>query len=105
MKFFKLSRVCVFLVLSMIFFSQISLSEAQTYPNKPIRIIVGPGPDILARIVAEKLSESLAVSVIVEQKPGHGEAYGLSDIEAVSFLKGMGYKLVKEMAGDYILTC
>ena len=72
MKFFKLSRVCVFLVLSMIFFSQISLIEAQTYPNKPIRIIVGPGPDILARIVAEKLSESLAVSVIVEQKPAAG---------------------------------
>ena len=41
----------------------------------------------------------------MEQKPGHGEAYGLSDTEAVSFLKDMGYKLVKEMAGDYILTC
>jgi hypothetical protein len=44
-------------------------------------------------------------AIIVEQKPGHGEAYGLSDTEAVSFLKDMGYKLVKEMAGDYILTC
>ena len=44
-------------------------------------------------------------TIIVEQKPGHGEAYGLSDTEAVSFLKDMGYKLVKEMAGDYILTC
>ena len=91
MKFFKLSRVSVFLVLSMIFFSQISLIEAQTYPNKPIRIIVGPGPDILARIVAEKLSESLAVSVIVEQKPAAG---GLVAGDAVAKSPPDGYTLL-----------
>jgi tripartite-type tricarboxylate transporter receptor subunit TctC len=90
-KFFKLSRVCVFLVLSIIFFSESTLSEAQTYPNKPIRIIVGPGPDILARIVAEKLSESLAVSVIVEQKPAAG---GLVAGDAVAKSQADGYTLL-----------
>jgi tripartite-type tricarboxylate transporter receptor subunit TctC len=34
--------------------------------------VVGPGPDILARIIAEKLSESYGVPVIVEQKPAAG---------------------------------
>lgn len=44
-------------------------------------------------------------AIIVEQKPGHGGAYGLSDTAAVSFLKDMGYVLKAEMAGDFILTC
>jgi len=76
----------------MVFFSQINLSDAQqTYPNKPIRIIVGPGPDILARIVAEKLSESLAVPVIVDQKPAAG---GLMAGDAVAKSSPDGYTLL-----------
>ena len=39
---------------------------------KSIKIVVGPGPDILARGVAEQLTESLNIPVIVEQKTGGG---------------------------------
>lgn len=49
-------------------------ADAQTYPNRPIKIVVGFSPggavDILSRVVAQKLTERIGVSVIVENKPG-----------------------------------
>jgi tripartite-type tricarboxylate transporter receptor subunit TctC len=50
--------------------------NAQEYPAKPIRMIVGfaagGGNDIIARAFGQKLSESLGQPVIVENKPGGG---------------------------------
>lgn len=50
-------------------------SMAQTaYPIKPVKLMVGAGPgggtDIIARLLAEKMSESLKGTFIVENKPG-----------------------------------
>lgn len=43
--------------------------------------------------------------VIVEQKPGHASRnFGLKDTEAVDWLRALGYKLQREIAGDFILT-
>jgi FkbM family methyltransferase len=42
--------------------------------------------------------------IIVEQKPDNAQHFGLGEKEAVSYLKGLGYKLIKEMAGDFILS-
>lgn len=59
-------------------------SAADTYPNKPIRIVVGfpPGQatDIIARLVAKKLEESLKQPIIVENKPGASGIIGTVDV-------------------------
>ena len=51
-------------------------ASAQSYPNRPIRVLVpfaaGGAVDTLARIVGQKLSESLGQPVIVENRPGAG---------------------------------
>ena len=55
---------------------------AQDYPSKPIRLIVpwspGGGTDVLARIIAAKLSESLKQQVIVENKAGAASLIGMA---------------------------
>ncbi|MDA0983461.1 MAG: tripartite tricarboxylate transporter substrate-binding protein [Proteobacteria bacterium] len=57
------------------------------YPNRPIKLIVPFPPagatDIVDRIVAQKLTERLGQSVVVENKPGAGGSIG-SDIVAKS---------------------
>jgi len=53
---------------------------AQTWPSKPISLIVpfpaGGTTDVLARALAEKLTQSLGQTVIVESKPGAGATLG-----------------------------
>ena len=50
------------------------LSCAQTYPSKPVRLIIdfpaGGPSDSLARVVGQKLTESLGQTVVFDNRPG-----------------------------------
>jgi tripartite-type tricarboxylate transporter receptor subunit TctC len=68
---------------------------AQTYPSKPVRIIVpfaaGGPADIYARFVGQKLQESLGQSFVIEDRPGGGSLIGT---EAVAKSPADGYTLL-----------
>jgi tripartite-type tricarboxylate transporter receptor subunit TctC len=55
-------------------------AQAQTYPSKPIKIVVGFAPgggsDFAARVIAQQLTERMKNQVIVENKPGAGSLIG-----------------------------
>lgn len=59
-------------------------AQAQTYPSKPIRIVVGfppgTGPDTIIRQITQKLSEQNGWSLIVENKPGQGSSLAATEV-------------------------
>jgi tripartite-type tricarboxylate transporter receptor subunit TctC len=71
------------------------IARAQTYPARPVRLIIGiaPGssPDILGRLMAQWLSERLGQPFIVENRPGGG---GNIAIEAVAKAPADGLTLL-----------
>jgi tripartite-type tricarboxylate transporter receptor subunit TctC len=69
-------------------------AAAQNYPTKPVRLIVpvGPGaaPDVVARLLAERLGAQWKQTLIVDNKPGAG---GIPGMSALSHAAPDGYTL------------
>jgi tripartite-type tricarboxylate transporter receptor subunit TctC len=76
---------------------------AQSYPSRPIKIIVpytpGDGPDVIARLIGNKISERLGQPVVVDNKAGASGQIGL-DLTAKSAPDGytLGVGLVTNLA-------
>ena len=93
----------IFLISLAIYIScNISYSFAQSnYPNRPIKIIVpygsGGSTDVLTRMIAQKLTEKIGASVIVENKPGANAMIGT---EFVANSPNDGYTLLAASSGN-----
>jgi tripartite-type tricarboxylate transporter receptor subunit TctC len=81
------------------------MAAAQTYPSRPIRILVAFPPggptDLVARVVADKLKTSLGQTVLVENKPGANGAIGA---DYVAKGEPDGHLLFMTTAGAVVIT-
>ena len=67
------------------------LAQAQNFPNRTIKVIIGPSPDIFSRLVAEPLQKAWGQPVVVEPRPGAG---GKLAAQAVSSAAPDGYTML-----------
>jgi tripartite-type tricarboxylate transporter receptor subunit TctC len=76
-------------------------SHAQDYPTRVIRIIVGPGPDIVARVFGPKITEALGQQIVIEPRPGAG---GVIAAQTIATAQPDGYSLLLATASYTINT-
>jgi tripartite-type tricarboxylate transporter receptor subunit TctC len=80
-------------------------ASAQDYPNRPVRLVVpfaaGGSSDILARSMAQSLSQQLGQPVVVENKPGAG---GIIASEQVARAPADGYTLLFGTIGTHAIN-
>jgi tripartite-type tricarboxylate transporter receptor subunit TctC len=104
-----MSRAWIFraavLAATVAFTSAAGAQTAQNYPNKPIHIVVtftsGGAPDILARLIGERLNAAWGQPVIVDNKPGAGGNIG-ADFVAKSAPDG--YTIVVGTVGTHSIN-
>src|SRR3954468_21650405 len=93
----RIAMLCAMLIMG-------TAALAQSYPAKPLRLIVadaaGGAPDQLGRLLAQTLSDGLGQQVIVDNRPGAGGALG-ADIAAKA--PADGYTLLLTTTAIYAI--
>jgi tripartite-type tricarboxylate transporter receptor subunit TctC len=88
-----------------VFAAYAPFAHALDYPKRPVRIIVGfpaaSGPDIVARLIGERLSERLGQQFTTEDRPGAGSSIGA---DSVVKAPADGYTLFMATAANTINT-
>ncbi|MGQ0525189.1 MAG: Bug family tripartite tricarboxylate transporter substrate binding protein [Betaproteobacteria bacterium] len=76
------SRLTIAGLVAAAFVVPVSHAQTETYPSRPVRMIVpfppGGSTDIMARVVAQKLTEKLGQQVIVDNRGGAGGTIGMN---------------------------
>ncbi len=82
-----------------------TVASAQSFPSKPVKIIVpstpGDGSDILARAIGQKLTERWNQPFIVENRPGAG---GVVGTESAARSAADGYTVIMGNAGSHAIN-
>ena len=97
-------NLCRFLFLAFIFSLHLnSALAADVYPNKPIRLVLGYAPggvaDITARLIAQKMSDSMGQQIVVDNRPSAG---GIVAAQAVATADPDGYTILHLNYGNAV---
>jgi len=94
-----------FIILLACIFAAQAYAEDQVYPHKLVRIVVPNGAggptDLIARIMAQKLTESMGQPFIVENRLGAG---GVVGTESVAHAPADGYTLLFSASGAMVIS-
>lgn len=88
-----------------ILFLTAAVTTAQTYPDRPVKVIVpytpGGGTDTVARAIAQRLSTKWGQPVVVENRPGAGTSLGA---DAVAKAAPDGYTLLFTDSASFVIN-
>jgi len=82
----------------------VTSGQAETYPTKPVKVIVpigaGSTPDVIARIVADRLAQVWTQQVLVINRPGGG---GIIAVQAAAASEPDGYTLFFGLSSTFVV--
>ncbi len=71
-------------VLGLLLLGSCAFVQAQSYPNRPIKVVIPFAPggpsDIVGRVLMQQISENLNTPIIIENKPGAGSNIGIQQV-------------------------
>ncbi len=75
-------------------------AQRTDWPTKPVRFVIGPAPELLPRLVSQKLSELCGYRVVADQRPGAG---GIVAADLVSKATPDGYTWLMSTGSFYVI--